>query len=424
MNQQPAGTFGKAVGWLERLETSAGMDFRLERLFPVLDLLGNPERSFPSVHVVGTNGKGSTAAFLHSIYTEAGYKAGLYTSPHLLSFCERIRVGRGRAGEKEVVEALEQVRLAMDKAGSALTFFEIASVMAFLEFRRLGVDIAIVEAGLGGRLDATNVVSSVAVVLTSVGLDHCRYLGGSLAEIAAEKMGVLRSYGVLLVTGKLEAEALEVVAGKVRSTGAVWRRLGVEFGPWDGACPLAGAHQRDNAAVAAEAVKALTPRFPVPHGAVARGVAGARWPGRLEKLSSRPAVLVDAAHNPQAAAALVSSLETEKTLGPSVLVFGVMEDKDWREMLLRLLPVFDHTVLVPIDGARALAPVEMAAAFTSYATVLTVAVSAREGLVEACRRAGSSGMVVVTGSAFLVAELYRDGGGGADPFGHELKHRR
>jgi len=418
----PELTYGRTLEWLYALEARRGMDFRLERLGPVLACLGDPQCAFPAIHVAGTNGKGSTSALLHSIYSVAGYRTGLYTSPHLLSFRERIRVGSSAIREQDVVADALAVRAAAEKCSVDLTFFEIATIMAFLEFRRRDVDLAVVEVGLGGRLDATNVIRPAATIITSIGLEHRELLGDTFEAIAAEKAGIIKA-GTTVVTGDLPLEALAVVAERVAVVRAPWLRYGDDFGPGDlrnadGSAielPLLGSHQVHNASIAVATARALTGTYPLDDAAIAEGLRSVRWPGRLETLARDPWTIVDAAHNPQAIAALRASLEALGLPRPRVLVFGVMADKDWPEMLATLVPLFDHVVLSPVRTSRALEPRRAASVIADFRPY-DVAESAAAALPIACRRAGSGGTVVVTGSIFLVAELYRACGGAEDPF--------
>jgi dihydrofolate synthase/folylpolyglutamate synthase len=413
-------TYQDTLAWLYGLEAKRGMDFRLERLGPVLERLGNPQAAFPAVHVAGTNGKGSTAAMLHSIYSCAGYRTGLYTSPHLLSFRERVRVGAETIAEESVVRWTRAVREAMDAAAVDLTFFEITTLVAFLEFRARNVDLAVVEVGLGGRLDATNVVDTVAAVITSIAFDHEHFLGDTLAKIAFEKAGILRR-NVPLITGDLPDEALEVVAERVAATGSRWLCFGQDFGPsrlvgYDTAGHgLLGQHQQRNAAIAAATVRALADAFPVSDDAITGGIVRARWPGRLEIFAGRPRIVVDAAHNPEAAACLRDALAALDFPRPRVLVFGVMADKAWGEMLSSLVPACDRVVLVPVQNTRSLDPA-LARPLVEGLRPCEVAASAARGLQAAKARAGAGGTVIVAGSIFLVAELYRLCGGAEDPF--------
>jgi dihydrofolate synthase/folylpolyglutamate synthase len=418
----PELTYGRTLEWLYALESRRGMDFRLERLAPVLARLGDPQAAFPVIHVAGTNGKGSTSAMLHSIYSRAGYRTGLYTSPHLLSFRERIRVGARSIAEADVVADAATIRNAAEKAAVDLTFFEIATLMAFLEFRRSQVDLAVVEVGLGGRLDATNVVRPAAAVITSIGLEHRDLLGDTLEAIAAEKAGIIKP-ATTVVTGPLPADAVPVVAARVAACQARWLRYGDDFGPGDlrntdGSrlvLPLAGVHQRHNAAIAAATARALRGSFGLEDEAIVDGVTSVRWPGRLETLADAPRTIVDAAHNPHAIAALRPSLEALGLPRPRVLVFGVMADKDWPDMLAALVPLFDHVVLSPVDTPRALDPRRAMSLIADFRPC-EVAESAPAALAAARRRVGRDGAIVVTGSIFLVAELYRACGGVEDPF--------
>lgn len=419
---RPSAAYDHTLDWLYALEASRGMDFRLERIRRVLVELGDPQRRFATIHVGGTNGKGSTAAMLHAMYSAGGRRTGLYTSPHLLSFRERIRVGRCAIGESEVVEYAERVRSAGEAASVDLTFFEIATIMAFLEFAARGVDLAVVEVGLGGRLDATNVVESVAAVITTVGLEHREYLGDTIAEIATEKAGILKP-SALVVTGRLPVEAEVVVAARVRELGVPWVRYGESFDETnlrgaDGtpmALALSGSHQFHNAAVAVATARALAPRFALGEESIAEGLRGVRWPGRFETLARDPVTLVDAAHNPGATAVLRAAIEGATLPRARVLVFGVMADKDWREMLLELAPLFDHVVLVPVANRRALDPA-VARDVVADLRPTEVARSAVDGVAVARSRAGRDGSVVVTGSIFLVSEVYRECGGEEEPF--------
>lgn len=413
-------SYAETLTWLYSLEAKLGMDFRLERVRAVLARLGDPQRGLPAIHIAGTNGKGSTAAMLHSVYSRAGYRCGLYTSPHLVSFRERIRIGDSMIEPVQVVTWNAVIQEAAQSCGVHLTFFEVATVMALLELRAREVDLAVVEVGLGGRLDATNVVDSVASVITTVGLDHCNYLGNTLAQIAAEKAGILRPR-VPLFSGLLEPEAERAVATLVHRLDVPWLRLGVDFhakvtsGGVSVLPGLRGPHQQRNAALAAAIVRGLSGRYPVGEAALAEGLAEARWPGRLECLAMQPHIVVDAAHNPQGMEGLCEALPDLGLGRPWVLVFGVMADKDWPSMVRRVVAEFDRVVCVPVAQNRALDP-RAAAEVAGDLRPTEVAATASEGLALARTRAGAGGAVVITGSVFLVGELYREAGGGENPF--------
>jgi dihydrofolate synthase/folylpolyglutamate synthase len=412
-------SYAQTLAALYALEAKKGMDFRLSRLDPVLEALGRPERGFPAcVHVAGTNGKGSTAAMIDGALRAGGYRTGLYTSPHLVSFRERIRIGGEPISREAVVERVATVRAAMASTDADLTFFEIVTLAALVEMRERRVDVAVLECGLGGRLDVTNVVRGDVAVLTSVGIDHAEFLGDTLTAIAGEKAAIVKERAIA-VTGDLGPEALAVVAARVAAVGADWKAWGRDFGPFEPLAALqregkrrglAGRHQIGNAAVAAAAVDALADRFPVREGDRDRGILDARWPGRLEILARRrgdgPLVL-DAAHNLEACLALAASLDEVAPQRPRVLVFAAMRDKDWRSMLSVLAPRFDRVIGAPLPMPRAEDPVS----FLEAAPDATVAASAEEALALAEEAASVHGSVVAAGSIFLLGNLYRAAGG-------------
>ncbi|HXC49962.1 MAG TPA: Mur ligase family protein [Candidatus Limnocylindrales bacterium] len=416
-------TYKDTLASLYALEAKKGMDFRLSRLDPVLDALDHPERAFRAVHIAGTNGKGSTAAMIESALRAGGYRTGLYTSPHLVSFRERTRIGGVPIYEDSVVRHTETIVGAASRAGAELTFFEIATLAAFLEMRERRVEIGVIEAGLGGRLDVTNVVHGDVAVLTSIGIDHVEFLGDTIAGIAAEKAAIIK-HGATAVTGAMDEIADAVVAARVAEVGAMRLAWGRDFGPFEplvaaqrgaaasdsGTHVLAGAHQAHNAALAAAAVSALAREFPVAPGTRDAAIVSARWPGRLEVLARRRGsgpVVLDAAHNPQAVATLAASLDAVAPSRPRVLVFAAMADKDWREMLRMLVPAFDKVIVTALPMARA----ERPESFLASAPGAVVASDPAEALERAEREAAAHGSIVVTGSIFLLGNLYRAAGG-------------
>jgi dihydrofolate synthase/folylpolyglutamate synthase len=415
-------TYQETLASLYALEAKKGMDFRLSRLDPVLDALDHPELSFRSVHIAGTNGKGSTAAMIDSALRAGGYLTGLYTSPHLVSFRERIRIGGAPIAERDVVRHVEKIRSMPAAADAGLTFFEITTLAAFLEMRERNVDVAVIEAGLGGRLDVTNVVRGDVAVLTSVGVDHAEFLGDTIAGIAAEKAAIIKP-GAIAVTGALDEDAEAVVAARATEVGAkrvAWAR---DFGPFEpllaaqktgGPRVLAGAHQAHNAALAAAAVSALAAKFPDEFQMDRRlrdeAIVHARWPGRLEILPRRGGsgtIVLDAAHNPQAVRALVASLDDVAPSRPRILVFAAMADKDWQAMLRLLVPEFDRVIVTSLAMARA----ERPEIFLESAPGARIAPDPVRALERAELEAGAHGSIVVTGSIFLLGNLYRAAGG-------------
>jgi len=417
-------TYEETVAYLAGLEVSAGWDLKLERMRAALARRGHPEARWPALHVAGTNGKGSTAAMLDAVLTAAGYRSGLYTSPHLVDFTERIRVGGRTIPRAAVVSLVAELRADLEAAGIALTHFEFATLIAFEWFARLGIDVGVIEVGLGGRLDATNLVGPAVTAITSIALDHEAWLGHDLAAIAAEKAGIVKP-GVPLALGQLPAEAERVVAAHAAAAGAPVMRVGVDAtlaetpdglvfrGPgvtWDGLrLALRGTFQQGNAAVALTALALVRERFPCAPEAVRTGLAAVRWPGRLAVLCERPLVVVDGAHNPAGAATLAAELPGVVGDRRVELVFAVMADKDWRAMLA---PLLAHAagVIVTRVGRRAADPHALAAALRGRVPALAVD-DPRAALRAALARTGAGGAVLVTGSLFLAGEAYAELGG-------------
>ncbi|HEX2874874.1 MAG TPA: folylpolyglutamate synthase/dihydrofolate synthase family protein [Polyangiaceae bacterium] len=384
---------------LERLYALAlhGRKLGLERVQAACDKLGNPERSFQAVHVAGTNGKGTVTAFVGSMARAAGQRVGVYTSPHLCRFAERINIGGAPIEDDKLVVYLNQV---MD-IGPDLTFFEVATVAAFLAFRDAQVELAVIEVGLGGRLDATNVIPPPRVAaITRVSYDHVAELGDSLSKIAFEKAGIIKQ-GSAVVLGKLHPDARAQAEKRMAEVGAREVALGSPE-PVPGA-PLAYprvALVGSNLAVAVTIGRELgfSPEV------LAKGVEQTVWPGRNELLhrNGQELTLLDCAHNPDGAVALshaldpsvLGDIESRKEIA---LVFGAINSKNWRAMLKRLETVAGHRVFVAPPVKRAVDPYEMSAA---------VAGEVAEGVPDALARArqlvGQRGLVVVTGSIFLV----------------------
>jgi dihydrofolate synthase / folylpolyglutamate synthase len=388
-----------------------GMRFGLDRMHRLMTVLGLPQRRFASIHVVGTNGKSSTARFTAAILERHGLRTGSYTSPHLRSFRERIEVGEEPVPEVDFAAAVARAAQAAElvnrteQPDDQVTQFEALTAAAYHELARRGVEVAVIEAGLGGRFDATNVIPSKVQVLTSVGLEHTRWLGPTLEDIAAEKLAVVRDHGILVV-GELEP-AVRAVVDRV----IVERHARMARAPRDPGVPLraAGGFQRANFALAAAAAEAFLGR-PLDSGAVERAAASTTVPGRVELVSHDPLTVYDGAHNPAGARALADTLD--EVLGerrPRVALIGVLEDKDAAGMLAALLPRFDRVVFTRSRNPRSLSP----ATLTSLAEQLggppaeTVA-DPRAGLDRARALAGPRGAVVATGSMYLLADLVRE----------------
>jgi len=384
---------------LERLYrlVPLGKKLGLERMQAACAAFGNPERTFPTVHVAGTNGKGTVTAFVSSMARANGLNVGTYTSPHLMRFAERINIGGQPISDELLVDLLNRV---MDRAPD-LTFFEVATLAAFLAFKEAKVDLAVLEVGLGGRLDATNVIPPPRIAaITRIAYDHMAELGDSIAAIAGEKAGIIKG-GSTVVLGKLHPDARAVIEAKAAEVGAKIVELGSPE-PIPGA-PLAYprvALVGSNLAVAVTVARELG----IPPEVMAQGIEQTTWPGRNELLhrSGQELTLLDCAHNPDGAVALshaldpsvLGDIESRKEIA---LVFGAINTKNWKAMLRRLEQVAGHRVYVSPPISKGVDAREMAQFLPGE-----VANSVAEALARARALVGPRGVVVVTGSIFLV----------------------
>lgn len=407
--------------------------FGLENISTLAAALGNPHRAAPCVHIAGTNGKGSTAAMLESILRISGMRTGLYTSPHLVRINERIRIAGEDISDEEFAVAWTRVQAAIEsllatgKLAAHPTYFECITAMAFVAFASRGVDFAVYETGLGGRLDATNIVQPEVAVITSIDFDHEDYLGHSLQEIAGEKAGIIKA-GAPVVSSAARPEAREVIAKRCRemnvrlveideawrvqdvaSDGAHYRataasvetgkRLAIEP-------PLPGRFQIRNALTAATTAQLLAQRgFAIGDEIIERGIRSVRWPGRLERLMERPAVYVDGTHNPEGARELLKFWEDNFAGRRILLVYGAMRDKAVDEIAGLLFPRADLVLLTEPHQPRAIsAPLlaEMTAHLARNSTIVRDPVAALERAIEL---AGPEDAVFATGSLYLVGDL-------------------
>lgn len=342
------------AGWLARLEQlhPSAIELGLERVRQVKDALGLAP-PFPLLIVGGTNGKGSTCAYLEAILTAAGYKTGLYTSPHLLHYNERVRIAGAKAGDAELVASFEKIDAV--RGDISLTYFEFGTLGAMLQFIDAGVDVAILEVGLGGRLDAVNVFDADAAIVTSVDLDHMDYLGDTRELIGYEKAGIYRGGRPALCA---DPEPPASLLAHARAIGADLRCFGPDFsveqtgGRWTfhgrtGHWPdlprpaMAGAIQLRNAAGALAVLDAVRERLPVSEAAIREGLAAARLPGRFQRIARAPEVIVDVAHNPEAARALAATLRAQPAAGRTLAVVGMLADKDAAGVLAALAGEID-----------------------------------------------------------------------------------
>jgi dihydrofolate synthase/folylpolyglutamate synthase len=405
--------------------------FSLDEIRILLEALGNPHRRFPSVLIAGTNGKGSTAAALAGILRAAKLRVGLYTSPHLERVNERIRVGEILIADEEFSRQYFRVHTAADELVRAGTlaqmpsFFETLTAMAFLHFAEAGVEIAVIEVGMGGRLDATNIVDPLLSVITDISLDHTEWLGSTIRQIAREKAGILRRNGTL-VTLPQHPEANQAIGEVAVELGVRGVNAAAYMPPMDAGVqghykvealgeaieveqPLAGSHQQRNLALAiASAVElAQTHGFPVTPAAIAEGIGhGTVWPGRLERIAESGGCtwLLDVAHNPAGVWALRAALNGGWEIPPPrTLIFSCLRDKPLTEMAQILFPLFEEVIFAPIRSSRATPLDELLAAATLTGTKAVAAATVEDAIERASADTGS-GTIVVSGSVYLVGE--------------------
>jgi dihydrofolate synthase/folylpolyglutamate synthase len=409
-------TYSEAIQFLYDLRLF-GAKFGLENTFKLAALAGNPQNQIRFIHVAGTNGKGSTCAMLESIYRAAGLHVGLFTSPHLVSFRERIQVNRRLIPEHEVVRLVEELQPLLKQFSSDHhpTFFEVVTVMALKFFAEQKCDLVIWETGLGGRLDATNIVTPLASVITNIAFDHQQWLGDTLGKIAAEKAGIIKP-GVPVITAADEPEALAVIEKTAREKNAPLIKVGQasSLSPSEEAkksetgkmpvLPLPGDHQKLNAALALATVEVLQNQIPVSGAAVRAGLKTVQWPGRLQMIQTRSGqkILLDGAHNVAGAKVLLSALEKNFPAARQTLVLGVLQDKDWPQICRTLAPLAARIFTVPVASERAAGARELAAACRAANPAAEIA--ACDSLCMALDQAANDRFVVVTGSLYLVGE--------------------
>jgi dihydrofolate synthase/folylpolyglutamate synthase len=395
--------YDQAEAYLLDLELF-GMRFGLDRMHKLMTVLGMPQRRFASIHVVGSNGKSSTVRMIAAVLERHGLRTGTYTSPHLRSFAERIEVGEESLPEDAFAAAVTRVAHAATlvnrtaEPDDRVTQFEALTAAAYDELARRRVEVAVIEAGLGGRWDATNVIPSKVQVVTSIGLEHTRWLGPTVADIAAEKLAVVRDHATL-VTGPLPDEVEPVLAEVVAARHADVVRVPV----------VPGSFQRQNFAVAEAAAGAFLGSLD--SDAVARAAAEVKVPGRLEVVSSGagPLVLYDGAHNPAGAAALAEALPEVVGSRRLVAVMGVLDDKDAASMLRAVLPLAGAAVFTRSSNPRSLPPATLEALSAQVGGPPAECVADPRAAVERARElAGPDGAVIATGSIYLIADLVRE----------------
>ncbi len=416
-------TYAASVAYLYSLQKH-GIKLGLETMMVLLSRLGAPQARYRTLHIAGTNGKGSTAALTAAMLRAAGYRVGLYTSPHLVEFRERILVNGEMISESAVARLTEQVK-GVSQPDLSPTFFESTTAMAFQHFADVQVDIAVLEVGLGGRFDATNVVKPLACAITTIALDHQEYLGATLPSVAFEKAGIIKPR-VPVVVGRVPDEAYQTIEQIAQDRGAPLSRLGRDFEAvgespeefsfsgrafrYDGLhCPLQGSHQLDNAACALALLDAAgSEGVAIPEHAVREGLRSVRWEGRCEIVDRRPMVVLDGAHNPAAANALAEYLHAFRRTHPGsrvILVLGMMRDKDHAGFVAPLQRLVDEVVLTQADLPRSATVTELQAAIGDKWPHLHTRAVLTDALGQARRLAGAEDLICVTGSLMLVGDM-------------------
>ncbi|MFH1015308.1 MAG: folylpolyglutamate synthase/dihydrofolate synthase family protein [Nitrospirota bacterium] len=418
-----------AVNYLYGLQ-KYGVKFGLDNTAKLLFLSGNPQKHFSSIHIAGTNGKGSTSAMIASILQAAGFRTGLFTSPHLVSFTERIRVNNEEITEDEVVELTEEIRSTIEGSDLNPTFFEFVTAMSFLYFKRKNIDWAVAETGMGGRLDATNVLLPEASVITSINYDHSEFLGNTISAIAEEKAGIIKD-GVPVITSAQEPSVMDVIKKKTEEKNASLFIYGRDFSAAiktedtsgsvfnysgdsnfeDLVISLPGRHQVLNAALALKTIEVISQK-PLPNTSrltpdtIRAGLGNIKWHGRLELVSKEPPILIDGAHNPSAAKILADSLKEIffKVYRRIILIVGIMSDKDIRGIIAPLLPLASEIILTAPACERAASPDVLSghAISLGFSYRKTYGVAAALTMAREIYREGD--LIVITGSFYTIGE--------------------
>ena len=413
-----------ALAYLESL-TYREVKPGLERIGYLMERLGNPHLSLRAIHIGGTNGKGSVVVLLASVLEEAGYRVGAYTSPHLLDWRERIRIDGEWIPKDDFAQLLGRLRPIIEHMPDKPTVFETLTALAFQWFHEQAVDLAVIEVGLGGRFDATNVITPLVAAITNVGRDHLDLLGPDMKRLAWEKAGIAKP-NVPLIVGGAEPEALEIIKRECAERGAELLRAETEVErvgfTWDGQVfeaegwgqielSLLGPYQGENLAVVLKTIEVLRRSLELPDGAVKRGLERARWPGRFELIGRQPYIIIDGAHNPSGIRALLEGLKAywERYLrrGRRWLLFGALQDKEIDGMSEALFPWFDELFLTKPDYYRAAEPEALRELASRLSKSAQVIVPAAEAFHRAREELAEEDLLCVTGSLYLVGEVER-----------------
>ena len=384
--------FAKCLAFLHHLE-SFKWKFHLKGIESLLTAIGNPHHRLKFIHVAGSNGKGSTCAMLAQILQESGYKVGLYISPHLKRYNERIQVNGKPISDRAMIRLVTKLK----RHHKRQTFFEFFTALAIQHFAEQKVDAVVLEVGLGGRLDATNIVTPLISVISSISLEHTDILGRIIEKIAKEKAGVIKRNVPVVTSAKGEAlKIIRTIANARRS------RCILIPSSYSGVIGLRGRFQQENAALAAATAKELNTRklLAISHSEIRKGIATARWPGRLDLRSN---VLYDCAHNPDGIHVLTNELRRMRLAHPLVCVFGVLQDKNWNAMLDLLSPQVDCFIFTKPESKRALSPQKLVNTYKP--TVPFIIAEDPKAALQQAKRLAKNGTVLVAGSIYLVGQL-------------------
>jgi dihydrofolate synthase/folylpolyglutamate synthase len=402
--------------------------YDLRRVDELLSLLGNPHRRAGSIHITGTNGKGSVAVMVASALTACGYRTGLYTSPHFYSWRERVQVDGELISEDELARLVTELKPLLEEVNQRATYgklttFEFLTALAFAYFGQRGVKLQVLEVGLGGKFDATSVITPLVGIITPISFDHMDVLGNTLAEIAAEKCGIIKP-DIILVTAPQPPEAAAIIEETCRQRRARLVTVGKDV-TWQGLnfdldgqrlrvqgrvgyelfFPLLGEHQLVNAATAVAALEVLADKgFDISRESVSKGFEQVSWPGRFQILRRRPLLVVDGGHNVGAARQLVQSIRQYLDFERAILVMGISQDKDIAGLVAELAPLFNQVIVTRSGHPRALAPATLAAEFARQGIKVQLTSGVPSALSQALTLAGEKDLVCVAGSLFVVAE--------------------
>lgn len=423
--------YSDAISYLYGLQ-KFGIKLGLDNTTRLLSLLGEPHKDFSTIHVAGTNGKGSTSAMIASMLQAHGYRVGLFTSPHLVSFTERIRINKREIGENEVINLTSEIKSLIEMFGTSInpTFFEFVTVMAFLYFSKKNVDWAVIETGMGGRLDSTNVIAPAATVITRIGLDHKEFLGNTLRAIAVEKAGIIKE-GIPVITSTQDEDALDVILNRAAEMGSdiyiygknfrsTLKKMdieGIEFN-YHGKeslknlfIPLTGKHQLENASVAIRTIETVL-GMDMNMASIRRGLSNTKWPGRLEFIERRTEpfdILLDGAHNPPASEALRDALIMcyKERYDRIIFILGIMADKEIKEIMSPLLPLSFYTIFTAPDYNRAASPESLLEIALKEGYKGESCPTLKESIVKsmsiASKHSGRT-LIVITGSFYTIGE--------------------